>query len=48
MLIKVTSLNGRIRLFISADENISSWYAFVGKPVVKFNLDPSFGDDNKF
>jgi len=37
-----------VRVFYSNDKTKGCWYGFVGKPVIKFNLDPVIGNDNKF
>jgi len=42
------SINGRVRVFYSNDKSKGCWYGFVGKPVIKFNLDPVIGNDNQF
>ena len=42
------SLNGRVRLFLSKNPQIKNWYAFVGRPALRFWLDPVLGKDNKF
>lgn len=42
------SINGKLRVFYSNDASKGCWYGFVGKPVIKFNLDPIIGKDNKF
>jgi len=42
------SINGKVRVFYSNDKNKGCWYGFVGKPVIKFNLDPVIGISKKF
>lgn len=42
------SINGKVRVFYSNDKSKGCWYGFVGKPVIKFNLDPVIGKDNRF
>jgi hypothetical protein len=42
------SLNGKIRVFYSNDKNKGCWYGFVGRPVIRFSLDPVIGKENKF
>jgi hypothetical protein len=44
----VRSLNGKLRVFYSNDKGKGCWYGFVGKPVLRFNLDPIIGKENKF
>eukprot|EP00347_Sterkiella_histriomuscorum_P009530 403340855 len=46
--ILLRSINGKIRVFYSNDKTKGSWYGFVGKPVIKLNLDPVIGKDNRF
>ena len=41
-------MNGKARVFYSTDKTKGCWYGFVGKPVIKFNLEPVIGKDNKF
>jgi hypothetical protein len=48
MKVTVKSLNGKIRVFFSNDKTKGNWYGFVGKPVIRFNLDPIIGKENKF
>lgn len=40
------SINGKLRVFFSNDKTKGCWYGFVGKPVIKFNIDPIIGKDN--
>jgi len=44
----VRSLNGKVRVFYSNDKQKGCWYGFVGKPVIKLNVEPVIGKDNKF
>ena len=37
-----------MRVFYSNDKTKGCWYGFVGRPVIRFNLDPIIGKDNKF
>lgn len=48
MNILLKSLNGKVRVFYSNEERKGCWYGFVGRPVIKFNLDPVIGKNNKF
>lgn len=48
MNIILRSLNGKVRVFYSNDKTKGCWYGFVGRPVVRFNLDPVLGKENKF
>ena len=41
-------MTGRIRLFYTNNEsNGGSFFAFVGKPVIKLNIDPVIGGENQ-
>lgn len=44
----IRSLNGKLRVFYSNDKQKGNWYGFVGRPVVRFNLEPIIGKDNQF
>lgn len=48
MKILVRSLNGKVRVFYSNNKSKGCWYGFVGRPVIRFSLDPVLGKDNKF
>jgi hypothetical protein len=48
LTIILKSLNGKMRVFYSTDKTKGCWYGFVGKPVIRFNLDPVIGKENKF
>ncbi len=42
----VRSIYCSVRLFYS--NNKPSWFGFVGKPVIKFNIDPVIGKNSQF
>ena len=44
--ILIKSINGRIRLFFSNDK--PCWFGFLGKPSIKFNIDPVLGKNSQF
>jgi hypothetical protein len=44
----VKSLNGKMRVFFSNNKTKGCWYGFVGKPVIRLNIDPIIGKENKF
>jgi hypothetical protein len=45
--IKVLSLNGTVRLYYNGNENGESWYAFLGEPVMDFDVNIIIGEENK-
>jgi len=44
--IKVTSLNGRLRLYYTPSYIGKSWFAFVGEPTMNLNIEPTISNYN--
>ena len=44
--IMIRSIHGRVRIFFSNQK--ASWFAFVGRPAVNFNIDPVIGKNSQF
>lgn len=45
--VTITSLTGKIRLFLTQNNDRLNWFSFVGYPNFKFDLDIVLGKDNK-
>ena len=43
----VTSITGKIRIFLTQSDDRINWFSFVGYPNLKFDLDVILGKDNK-
>lgn len=44
----IRTINGRVRLFYSNNKSKGSWFAFLGMPAIKLNIDPVIGQENQF
>ena len=42
--ITIKSIHGTMRIQYSKDPNRGSWFCFVGRPAIKFNIDPVIGE----
>ena len=45
--VMVTSITGKIRIFLTQSDDRINWFSFVGYPNLKFDLDVILGKDNK-
>ncbi|CAI2372864.1 unnamed protein product [Moneuplotes crassus] len=45
--VRVQSVTGKLRIFLTQDFERMNWYSFVGQPQIKFSIDLILGKDNK-
>ena len=45
--VRVKGVIGKLRIFLTQDLERMNWYAFVGQPSIKFEIDLIVGKDNK-
>ena len=45
--VDVQSINGIVRIYFNGNKGTSSWYAFLGEPLINFDVNITLGEDTK-